>query len=118
MLYSIYHIRQSCRTDDGKYHAFTFLSNIFTSPSVKFFNNAENEAQRAFEAMKAAEGWSCGSYGAGPGQLIRVDSRITAQQERDAVITYERNGGVGIVEYNYYDGAAGGSAPHQTFDPR
>lgn len=117
-LYSFYDISRTCQAEDGRSYTFEFVSNIFTSPSTKFHNNAENEARQAFEAMIAAEGWSCHNYGNGTGQLIRVDTQANAKWYRDGDITSGKNSGFGIVEYNYFDGAARGSAPQQISDPR
>jgi hypothetical protein len=115
-LYSVYHVRQSCLAEDGRYYPFTFLTNIFTSSSAKFHNNAETQAQQAFYAMRAAEGWNCS--GGDIGELIRDDSQVTAQWHRDGVIRSEKTSGVGIVEYTYFDGAESGSAPQTTVEPQ
>jgi hypothetical protein len=121
-LYSVYNNSRTCMAEDGQSYVFLFVTNIFTTSSAKFHNNLESQAQQAFDAMIAAEGWDCHNYGNsvgnGIGQLIQSDSQATAQWYRDGMIRQGKSSGFGIVEYIYFDGAASGSAPQTTVEPQ
>jgi hypothetical protein len=103
--------------EDGRTYGFAFVSNLFNVPSEKSSGAIANAARGAFDAMVAAEGWSCANLGGGL-SYINGSSKPDADFRRAGTIRYEQNGGIGVVEFDYYDGASAGSSPRQTSDPR
>ena len=107
--YGYFYMRQLCQAEDGQYYHYSFITNIFGSPSNKSHGQVTNEAQAAFFAMVKTEGWTC--LNEGIPELYQGAPLATVQQAREATIRYESSARVNLYSYNYADGAAQGTFP-------
>src|SRR5215469_3270175 len=57
--YGYFNIRQYCQAEDGEYHHYSFITNIFASSSNKDQGRASKAAQAAFFKMVKAQEWTC-----------------------------------------------------------